>query len=103
MRNYGQHNALLCGIRYANYELIVTLDDDLQNPPEEISKMLDKLKQGYDVVYGTPEKDQHGLFRNLASKISKIALKTTMGAESASHVSTFRVFYTELRETFNNY
>ncbi len=51
-KNYGQHNALLCGIRQAKYDLIVTLDDDLQNPPEEISKLLEKLDQGYDVVYG---------------------------------------------------
>ena len=103
MKNYGQHNALLCGIRDAKYELVVTLDDDLQNPPEEIPKMLDKLGQGYDVVYGLPEKEQHGLFRDLASKISKITLKTVMGAESASHVSTFRIFYTQLREAFKHY
>ena len=40
MRNYGQHNALLCGIRNARYDIIVTMDDDLQNPPEELPKML---------------------------------------------------------------
>ena len=62
MRNYGQHNALLCGIRNAKYELIVTLDDDLQNPPEEIPKMLDKLNQGYDVGYGAPEKNSMDCF-----------------------------------------
>ena len=44
-RNYGQHNALLCGIRNAKGDLIVTLDDDLQNPPEEVPKLLDKLEQ----------------------------------------------------------
>ncbi|MHC4258687.1 MAG: glycosyltransferase family 2 protein, partial [Planctomycetota bacterium] len=43
MRNYGQHNALLAGIRAAQYELIVTIDDDLQHPPEEIPKLLGKL------------------------------------------------------------
>src|SRR3954470_23057894 len=43
MRNYGQHNALLCGIRAARYDVIVTLDDDLQNPPEEVPKLLAKL------------------------------------------------------------
>ena len=61
MRNYGQHNALLCGIRAAKYETIVTMDDDLQHPPEEIPGLLDKLAEGYDVVYGTPPKAQHGL------------------------------------------
>src|SRR5262245_20682780 len=66
MRNYGQHNALLCGIRSARYEVIVTMDDDLQNPPEEIPKLLNKLAEGYDVVYGTPNVEQHGLWRDLA-------------------------------------
>ena len=54
MRNYGQHNALLCGIRQAQGDIIVTMDDDLQHPPEEISKLLDKLAEGYDVVRHTP-------------------------------------------------
>jgi glycosyltransferase involved in cell wall biosynthesis len=55
LRNYGQHNALLCGIRGAENEIIVTMDDDLQNPPEEIPKLLAKLHDGNDVVYGHPE------------------------------------------------
>ena len=100
MRNYGQHNALLCGIRIAKYELIVTLDDDLQNPPEEIPKMLEKLNQGYDVVYGAPEKEQHGLFRDLASIIIKIGLNMIMGIEIAKNVSDFRIFRKDLRNAF---
>src|SRR4051812_20267879 len=43
VRNFGQHNALLCGIRAARYPLTVTMDDDLQNPPEEVSKLVEKL------------------------------------------------------------
>src|SRR6185436_19767459 len=61
MRNYGQHNALLCGIRAARFDTIVTMDDDLQHPPEEIPKLLAKLGEGFDVVYGFPEQQQHGL------------------------------------------
>ena len=72
MRNYGQHNALLCGIRQAQHEIIVTMDDDLQHPPGEIHKLLDKLSEGYDVVYGTPQHEQHGLLRDLASQITKL-------------------------------
>ena len=52
-KNFGQHNALLCGIRQAKYDLIVTMDDDLQNPPEEIPKLLEKIDGGYDVVNQT--------------------------------------------------
>ena len=54
MRNFGQHNALLAGIRAARYAVTITMDDDLQHQPEEIPKLLAKLADGADVVYGTP-------------------------------------------------
>jgi glycosyltransferase involved in cell wall biosynthesis len=103
MRNYGQHNALLCGIRLAQNDIIVTVDDDLEHPPEEIPKLLDKLAEGFDVVYGTPQKEQHGLWRNLASRLTKLALQSTMGAATARVVSSFRVFRTQLRDAFAQY
>lgn len=103
MRNYGQHNALLCGIRAARFETAVTMDDDLQNPPEEIPCLLAELQAGAEVVYGAPEKEQHGLFRNIASVLTKIALQNAMGARTARHVSAFRVFRTSLRTAFDHY
>ena len=102
-RNYGQHNALLCGIRAARYETIVTMDDDLQNPVSEIHILLNKLAEGYDVVYGTPQQEQHGLFRNMASRVTKLALKGAMGVDTAGNVSAFRAFRTRLREGFKDY
>lgn len=103
MRNYGQHNALLSGIRAARYEIIVTLDDDLQHPPEEIPVLLEMLAEGYDVVYGTPEHERHGFWRNLASQVTKLVLKNAMGAKTARSVSAFRVFRTQIRDAFNSY
>jgi undecaprenyl-phosphate 4-deoxy-4-formamido-L-arabinose transferase len=103
MRNYGQHNALLCGIRAARFDRIVTLDDDLQNPPEEIGKLLAKLEEGYDVVYGKPQAMTHGVFRNLASQITKFVLKQAMGAETARNISAFRIFRTVVRDAFGTY
>ena len=103
MRNVGQHNALLCGIRAAKYEVIATIDDDLQNPPAEIPRLLEKLDEGFDVVYGVPEHEQHGLFRNLASQITKLVLQNAMGAEIAKNISAFRVFRTQVRESFQHY
>jgi undecaprenyl-phosphate 4-deoxy-4-formamido-L-arabinose transferase len=103
MRNYGQHNALLAGIRAAKYELIVTLDDDLQNPPEEIPTLVKKLNKGFDVVYGTPERGQHGLWRNLASQLTKLTLQNAMGAETARKVSAFRAFRAKVRDAFTHY
>ena len=102
-RNYGQHNALLCGIRAARGDVIVTMDDDLQHPPEELPKLLAKLDEGFDVVYGPPQQEQHGLLRDLASQITKLALAEAMGAANARQVSALRVFRTELREAFAGY
>jgi undecaprenyl-phosphate 4-deoxy-4-formamido-L-arabinose transferase len=103
MRNYGQHNALLCGIRAARYGIVVTMDDDLQHPPTEITKLIAKLEEGYDVVYGSPAQQQHGLWRDLASQITKLALQGSMGVEIARKVSAFRVFRTEVRRAFADY
>jgi glycosyltransferase involved in cell wall biosynthesis len=103
MRNYGQHNALLCGIRTVRHSVIVTMDDDLQHPPEEISKLLVVLDQGYDVVYGRPAQEQHGLLRDLASLTTKLALQNVMGAEIARQVSAFRAFRTEVAKAFSHY
>jgi glycosyltransferase involved in cell wall biosynthesis len=103
MRNYGQHNALLCGIRLARFDKIVTLDDDLQNPPEEIPVLLAKLGEGLDVVYGKPRDLHHGLWRNLASLITKMVLQGAMGAETARNISAFRIFRTNLRRAFASY
>jgi undecaprenyl-phosphate 4-deoxy-4-formamido-L-arabinose transferase len=103
MRNYGQHNALLCGIREARYDVIVTMDDDLQHPPEELPKLLGKLAEDYDVVYGTPQRERHGLWRNVASQVTKVALQSAMGVEIAKSVSAFRVFRTTVRDAFADY
>lgn len=103
MRNYGQHNALLCGIRAATKQVIVTIDDDLQHPPGEIPLLLAKLAEGYDVVYGTPREEQHGLWRDLASQVTKMALKGAMGAETARRASAFRAFRCQVRDAFADY
>jgi undecaprenyl-phosphate 4-deoxy-4-formamido-L-arabinose transferase len=102
-RNYGQHNALLCGIRAARYDITVTMDDDLQHPVTEIAHLLEPLERGYDVVYGAPEKEQHDLWRTLASKMTKLALQSASSAPSITHVSAFRAFPTQLRAAFADY
>ena len=103
MRNFGQHNALLCGIRAATCELIVTMDDDLQHPTSQVKVIVDKLGEGYDVVYGSPANLRHGLLRNIASQTTKVVLQGVMGAETARNVSAFRVFRANLREGFAHF
>jgi len=103
-RNYGQHNALLCGIRMATKDLVVTLDDDLQNPPEEIPRLLDALEaQGLDVVYGYPDVESHGFWRDAASQLTKRVLSLSMGWENARRVSAYRLLRTHLRDAFVDY
>lgn len=103
MRNYGQHSALLCGIRAANFETIVTMDDDLQHPVDKVPRLIELLNEGYDVAYGTPQRQRHSLLRNLASILTKWVLKGAMGAETARSISAFRAFRTSLRDSFANY
>ena len=100
MRNYGQHNALLCGIRRSRNDVIITLDDDLQQPPEEIPRLLAKLHEGYDVVYGTPKQEQHGFWRNLSSRVTKAALGAATSASVAPMVSAFRAFRASVKPAF---
>ena len=102
-RNFGQHNALLCGIRSARHEIVVTLDDDLQHPASQIPVLLNELAEGYDVVYGVPHVEQHGFLRNVASRMTKLALQGTIGVKAARNVSAFRAFYTHLRDGFENF
>ncbi|HEX3324644.1 MAG TPA: GNAT family N-acetyltransferase [Solirubrobacterales bacterium] len=101
-RNYGQHNALLAGIREARCEVTVTLDDDLQNPPEEIPILLEALSADCDVVYGEPVVKRQGLGRRVATQVVVRALGV-LGGRTAPMVSSFRAFRTDLREGFAAY
>ena len=103
MRNYGQHNATLCGVRAARYEITVTMDQDLQHPPEEIPRLLAKLNEGYDVAYGSPRKLPQGFWRNLMTASIKWILSRVIGLPSVRNVSAFRAFRTSLRDAFANF
>jgi glycosyltransferase involved in cell wall biosynthesis len=102
-RNYGQHNATLCGIRRARYAITVTMDDDLQHPPQEIGKLLAKLAEGNDVVYGFPNKLPHSFWRNIFSVFSKWIMSRVMGIPTIRNIGSFRAFYTDLRQAFESY
>lgn len=103
MRNYGQHNALLCGIRAARHDVTITLDDDLQHPPEEIPKLLAALGEGYDVVYGPPLEHSHHAWRNLTSRFTKWWMSRTLGVPTIRELNAFRALRTELRAAFADF
>lgn len=103
MRNYGQHNATLCGVREALYEVVVTMDQDLQHRPQDIPLLLSKLDEGYDVVYGAPMKLPQGVIRNLLTAAIKRILSSVMNVPSVKNISAFRAFRTQLRDAFANF
>ncbi|MEO6570524.1 MAG: glycosyltransferase [Ilumatobacteraceae bacterium] len=96
LRNYGQHNALLAGMRHARFDLILTIDDDLQNPPSEAPKLFAALDDDTDLVYGTPIEQQHSIGRNAASVITKRAMGRLLGPDVYPDSSAFRLFRREL-------
>lgn len=102
-RNFGQHNALLAGIHNSRFGVVVTMDDDLQHLPSQVILLLEHLlKGGFDVVYGVPLEEEHGLLRSSASVIVKKAL-TFSGYPNAQSISAFRVFRTDLFKQLPNY
>jgi undecaprenyl-phosphate 4-deoxy-4-formamido-L-arabinose transferase len=103
LRNYGQHNATLCGVRAARHEVIVTMDQDLQHAPEDLPILYAKLNEGFDVVYGAPKKLPQGFLRNLITSNTKLLLAGIMGAPSVKNISAFRMFRSKLRNAFSNF
>jgi undecaprenyl-phosphate 4-deoxy-4-formamido-L-arabinose transferase len=102
-RNFGQHNATLCGLREARFDACVTMDDDLQHPPAEIPKLLAKLDEGWDVVYGLARERRHSWLRNLFTRWTKVAVGQLSGQQRVLRQSPFRALRTELREAFSGY
>lgn len=92
MKNFGQHNALICGCNYAKGKYIVTLDDDLQNPPEEIPKMIKAIKKtNVDCVIGKPIHKKHSLYRNIGSFIVGLIYSIVFKKPTNLKMSSFRI------------
>lgn len=68
LHNYGQHNANLCGFKEAKGDFIITMDDDLQNPPDEIEKLISTASGGYDLVIGRFKEKKHSFYRRIGSE-----------------------------------
>ena len=102
-KNFGEHNAVLCGLNFMSADAAVILDDDLQHDPLEILKMYDKLQEGYDVVYGNFEKKQHSSFRNLGSKFNDIVATALLGKPKNLYLSSFKVLRKEVADEITKY
>lgn len=99
-KNFGEHCALLCGIRNTKGKYIITLDDDLQHPPEEIPLLIKEIEKGYDLVYGMARKESRNIIRNMGSRFLKQILKKVMNVRNANLISSYRIFKAEIKNTF---
>lgn len=102
MRNYGQHNALMCGFRQARGQYIVTMDDDLQNPPEEIPKLLSTIRTTCaDLVYGMYKKKKHAAWRNVGSALVRGFYKMVL--KVPIEPTSFRIIKSKLLKSILSY
>jgi glycosyltransferase involved in cell wall biosynthesis len=91
LKNYGQHYANLCGFRQAKGDYVITMDDDLQNPPEEIVKLIDEVLKGHDVVLGKFEFKQHSFTRRCGSRFVGFLNRKIFGIKGNLVLSNFRI------------
>jgi len=90
LKNSGQHNALLCGLHVASGEIVVTMDDDLQNPPEEIPKLIAALETGYDLAIGAYERKEHPAARNFGGELIDRLLRGIFKLPAEFQLTSFR-------------
>lgn len=93
--NFGQQNAVVCGLRHARGQIIITMDDDLQHPPEEIRHLLEPLKEGYDLVFGISGKKHSSFYRNMGSFMTDRVFNLTGLKGRDIRISSFRAVRSE--------
>ena len=103
MRNFGQHNALMCAMNYTHGDLIMGMDDDLQTHPSQIRKLLEKQREGYDLVYGVYEKSENSTGKNLTSWFNKVSSRMLLGRPKEIRSSNFWLITDKVREEVIKY
>lgn len=88
-KNFGQHAALMAGFRFAQGDYVVCLDDDGQTPADEVYRLLDKIEEGYDVVYASYAAKKHSLFRNVGSKINSKMTEWMLDKPKELYISSY--------------
>lgn len=101
LRNFGQHPAVTAGFEQVSGQIIITLDSDLQNPPEEVPKLLQKLAEGYDVVVGWRQFRQDSIWRTWPSKFVNWLIASTTGVKLHDYGSMLRVYRREVVQLLN--
>ncbi len=88
-KNFGQHAALMAGFHYSSGDITVCLDDDGQTPADEVGKLLEKIEEGYDVVYAKYTHKQHSAFRNFGSRVNEEMAYFMLGKPKELYVSSY--------------
>jgi len=98
MRNFGQHNALMCGLNYTNGDYIMGMDDDMQTHPSQIPKIIAKLEEGYDLAYGIYKTHKNSKAKNLSSWINKVTSRILLGRPKNIASSNFWIITRAVRD-----
>lgn len=102
-KNFGEHNAVMCALNYVSGDCAVIIDDDFQNPPEEIVRLVQELKKGFDVVYSRFEEKQHTTFRNLGSRFNDLTATWLLDKPRNLYLSSFKAMRREIVEEIIKY
>jgi undecaprenyl-phosphate 4-deoxy-4-formamido-L-arabinose transferase len=94
-KNFGEHNAVMCALNYISGDCAVIVDDDFQNPPSEIERLVDELSIGYDVVYSKYVVKRHHVFRNIGSKFNDLVSTWLLGKPKNLYLSSFKAIRRE--------
>lgn len=89
IRNFGQHSAIMTGLRYSSGEIIVCLDDDGQTPANEYEKLVNEIRSGADVAYAKYDTKQHSAFRNFGSKVNDLMARLMLNKPKDLYVSSY--------------
>ncbi|MDD6346895.1 MAG: glycosyltransferase family 2 protein [Lachnospiraceae bacterium] len=103
MRNFGQHNALMCAMNYTSGDLVLGMDDDLQTHPSQISLLIRKMEEGYDLVYGIYKKHKNGMLKNLTSWFNKVSSDILLGRPKEIQSSNFWLITRAVRDEVIKY
>ena len=102
-KNAGQHNAIMAALNYAEGDLIIAMDDDMQTHPSQLGILLDEIDKGYDVVYGYYPDKKHSRFRNFGSWINYLSSRVLIGKPKNLHSSSYWVMRRFVRDNIIKY
>ncbi len=102
-RNFGEHNAVMCGLRYVTADCVAIIDDDFQNPPEEILKLVECLGEGHDVAYSYYVEKHHHWFRNMGSAFNDWVATKMLNKPKGLYLSSFKAMNRFLIDAVTSY